>query len=780
MTAADVNEHMKRIAFVGTYVPRQCGIATFTNDLCEALGAMSLTRLVVPINDSPAGYDYSPTVRFTVDQNDLSSYRRAAQFLNINRVDAVSLQHEFGIFGGPAGSHVLALLAELRTPVVTTLHTVLSEPTAEQREVMKHLTRLSDRLVVMSRRGEEFLRDVYHVQPEKIDFIPHGIPDISFVDPSFYKDQFGVVGKSVILTFGLLGPSKGLESAIRALPAITKRFPDVVYLVVGATHPHVRREQGETYRAGLRRLARDLGVKDNVIFHNRYVETQELIEFIGAADLYFTPYLNEVQITSGTLAWAVGAGKAVVSTPYWHARELLADGRGVLVPFNDSEALAAAAISLLENESERQAMRKRAYMYARDMIWPKVGRAYLEAFERARAQRAERPRSTLGLPGRERLGDELPAVGLQHLHRLTDDTGLLQHAVFTVPSYVAGYCTDDNARALVLTVLLDELGESSADEIEDFATRYLAFLAYSFNTAAGRFRNFLGYAPRTWLEEIGSEDCHAQALWALGTLAGRARHWGMRAYGVHLFPTALSATTSFTSPRAWANTLLGIYEYRRWVSGDHAVQEVAKQLAERLVRSHADVQGPDWQWFEDRLTYANARLPHGLLAAGLAMSERSWIDLGLHTLDWLVGVQRPDGGHFVPIGSNGFFVRGQERARFDQQPVEAYTTVSACLEAFRITGDGRWHDEATRAFEWFLGRNDLGLPLCNPRTGGCHDGLHTDRVNANRGAESTLAYLLALVEMRLAEQPIVVTPKVEADGSFAPITMRERDARQPA
>ena len=773
-----MSEQIKRIAFVGTYIPRQCGIATFSHDLLGQLCSDLVACLAVPVNDCPEGYDYPPTVRFTIEQNDLSSYRRAAQFLNINHVDVVSVQHEFGLFGGPAGSHVLAMLADLRTPVVTTLHTVLRDASFDQRQVMEHLTRLSDRLVVMSQRGADILREVYRVPTERVEVIPHGIPDMSFVDPNFYKDQFGVTGKAVLLTFGLLGPGKGIEQVIRALPAVKARFPELVYLVVGATHPHVRREQGETYRMELRRLARELGVKDNVVFHNRFVETQELIEFIGAADIYVTPYLHEAQATSGTLAWAVGAGKAVVSTPYWHAQELLADGRGVLVPFRDPAALAAAIIGLIEDEPGRHAMRKRAYLYAREMMWPNVARAYLATFERARAQRAEQPRVTRGLPGREPLGEELPAVRLQHLRRLTDDTGLLQHAVFTVPCYAEGYCTDDNARALVLTVLLDELGECAGDEVEDLATRYLAFLAYAFDAAAGRFHNLLGYAPRAWQDEIGSDDCHGQALWALGTLAGRSRHWGSRAYGARLFGSALPATQLLTSPRAWAHALLGMDEYLRWLSEDRRVQAAARELAERLAQRYAATQTPDWPWFEDRLTYANARLPHGLLAAGRALCEHVWVDLGLQSLEWLVGVQRPDGGHFVPIGSNGFFVRGQERARFDQQPIEAYTTVAACLEAFRITGDGHWHDEATRAFEWFLGRNDLGLPLCNPRTGGCHDGLHPDRVNANRGAESTLAYLLALVDMRLAEQTIAAEPEGAAIRSSALALRRESDPRQ--
>ena len=740
-----------RVAFVGNYLPRRCGIATFTTDLCTALAGHAVECLAVAMNDCSERYDYPPPVRFTVEQNDLACYRRAAQFLN-NRVDVVSLQHEYGIYGGPAGSHVLTVLAELRARVVATLHTVLREPSPEQRKVLEHVGRLCDRVVVMSHRGAEFLRDVYGIPPEKIDFIPHGIPDFAFVDPSFYKEQFAVPGKSVLMTFGLLAPGKGLENVIRALPAIIARFPNVVYLVVGVTHPHVLHQQGETYRMSLRRLARDLGVEDHVVFHNRFVDQQELIEFLGAADIYVSPYQHEAQITSGTLAWAVGAGKAVVSTPYWYAQELLADERGVLVPFNDAAATAEAVNRLLENDVERNAMRKRAYLFAREMIWPNVARAYLESFARAREQRAQHSGLTRAFAPQPRMSDLLPEVQLQHLKRLTDGTGILQHARFAVPNYQEGHTTDDNARALVLMALLDELGELPADETEDLTTRYLAFVAYAFNAGARRFRNFLAYEPRHWPEEVGSDDCHGRALCGLGALVGRCNRPGLRGMAVDLFHSALPAALELSSPRAWAYTLLGIRDYLRWLAGDRAAEETGRKLADRLVTRFRESQRADWTWFEDSLTYGNACLPQALLVAGESLGQGHCTEIGLATLGWLMDVQRAPAGHFVSVGSNGFYTRGGDCARFDQQPIEACVSVSACLTAFRVTGDLRWHREAERAFEWFLGRNDLGLPLCDLRTGACHDGLCPDQVNANEGAESTLAYLLALAEMRLAAQ----------------------------
>lgn len=738
--------NIRRIAVIGNYLPRRCGIATFTTDLCESLAVAypDVSCFAIPVNDTPEGYAYPPRVRFELEQNELSSYQRAADFLNINNVDLVCVQHEYGIFGGPAGSHILALLRELRMALVTTLHTVLREPDEHQKQVLTELGRLSDRVVVMSRKAIEFLREIYGVPEEKIDFIPHGIPDVPFVDPNFYKDQFGLQGKIVALTFGLLSPNKGIEFVIRALPAVLERFPNVVYVVLGATHPHVRLREGESYRLSLERLARSVGVDDHVVFHNRFVSLEELVEFIGAADIYITPYLNPAQIVSGTLAYTVGAGKAVISTPYWYAQELLADGRGVLTPFRDSDALAAQMIRLLEDEAERHAMRKRAYLAGREMIWPRVAERYMETFRRARAERTFRPRRAFVAITLNQRASELPEVKLDHLAALTDDTGLLQHAVFTVPNYSAGYTTDDNARALEAAVLLEDTGQKLVS-----GARYLAFLWHAFDQARGRFHNELSY-DRRWLDEVGSEDCHGRALNALGLVLGRSRNPGLRGLAGRLFDMALPAVFDFTSPRACAFALMGIHHYLRRFPGDRAAQNAREALAQRLMTLWRTYSGPDWPWFENILAYSNAALPHGLLLAGQGMSRPDMVETALTALSWLLEVQRAGSDHFVPIGSNGFYPRGGLRARFDQQPIEAHVTVAACLEAWRVTADKRFKEEAQRAFEWFLGRNDLGLALYDAATGGCRDGLHPDRVNQNQGAESTLAFLLSLLEMRQA------------------------------
>ena len=745
---------IRHVAFIGNYLPRQCGIATFTTDLCESFAAQftDTTCIALPVNDIESGYPYPPRVRFELEEKNIDSYRSAADFLNINNVDLVCLQHEYGIFGGRAGSHILGLLRELRMPIVTTLHTVLREPDSDQRWVMEEIAALSDRLVVMSTRASEFMQEIYRVPAEKIDIIPHGIPDVPFVDPAFYKDHFGVEDQIVLLTFGLLSANKGIENVISALPAVLDRHPNVVYIVLGATHPHVRQHEGETYRLSLQRLAHEKGVEDRVLFYNRFVSLDELIKFIGAADIYITPYLSPAQISSGTLSYALGMGKAVISTPYWYAEEMLADGRGVLVPFRDPTALAESINHLLDNEAQRHAMRKRAYLFGRRMIWPEVARRYMETFERAREQRSQISRYLFTFRPLKKRPDELPLIKLDHLHRLTDSTGILQHAIFTIPNYAEGYTTDDNARALMVSVLLEELGNGAAF---DLASRYLAFLWYAFNPENGRFRNYMDYQHR-WLEERGSDDCHGRALWALGIVLGRSASLPLQGTATRLFEHALPAILDTTSPRAWAFALIGAHEYLRRFTGDRMVSQVRKELAARLLALYQAHATPDWCWFEDRLTYCNASLPHALLLCGEAIPDPAMSDTALKSLRWLADLQHAndENGHFVPVGTHGFFLKGGERARFDQQPVEAQAMVSACLEAYRITGDSFWRKEAERAFEWFLGRNDLNLSLYDPTTGGCRDGLHPDRANENQGAESTLAFLQALLELRLLENSL--------------------------
>ncbi len=743
----------RSIAFIGDFLPRRCGIATFTADICESITSEfpDSQCLVAAVNDRKEGYDYPSPVRFEITESDIDSYARAADFLNINRVEVLSVQHEFGIYGGAAGSHLLALLRAVRMPVVTTLHTVLSEPSHDQRSVMMQLDALSNRFIVMTEHGRTLLERTYKISPDKVDVIPHGVIDIPFIDPTFYKDQFNAVGKTVLLTFGLLSPNKGIEYAIAALPAIIEKNPNVVYLIVGATHPNLLVAEGEAYRRRLERMVADLNLTDYVVFHNRFVTKAELMEFIGAADIYITPYLNEAQITSGTLAYSFGAGKAVISTPYWHAKQLLDEERGILVPFADFQAIADGVNRFLSNPGLMAATRKHSWELGREMIWPVVARRFMESFERARTGAGMQERSVaFTAPVEETQFLQLPPLNLEHLNRMTDNTGIFQHAIYHIPNYAEGYCTDDNARAFILMLLLQE-NEKNAETngspwmLARLASTYLAFLWNAFNPETRRFRNFMSH-DRHWQERAGSEDSHARALWAMGVALGRSNDEGQRNIAASLFQRGLPTVDQFTSPRAWAFALLAIHEYLRPFAGDRYVTHMREVFTGRLLECHRVHSSEGWDWFEPSVAYDNAKLCHALISTGAESSNSEALEVGLSSLRWLLKSQTV-GGHFAPIGCHGFWTRGEEPARFDQQPLEAHAMVSACLEAFNVTADDFWRCAAQRCFRWFLGENDLGEALYDSVTGGCYDALLQDRPNENQGAESSLAFHLSHAEM---------------------------------
>jgi glycosyltransferase involved in cell wall biosynthesis len=738
------------VAVIGNYMPRQCGIATFTTDLVEGLSAEApdINCWAAVMNDKPEGYAYPDKVRFEINQNKLSDYSTASQFLNISQTDIVCVQHEYGIFGGLAGSHLLKLLGDLRMPVVTTLHTVLKNPSPDFRAVMCKLSDLSDKLVVMSHKASDFLKDIYAVPEDKIVIIHHGIPDTPFIDPSFYKDKFGVEGKKVLLTFGLLSPNKGIENVLQALPAVIEKHPDVTYIILGATHPHILKDHGDAYRIMLQQLVRKLNIGEHVIFQNRFVELNELCEFLGIADIYITPYLEEAQITSGTLAYAMGTGKAVISTPYWYATEMLAEDRGRIVPFRNPDAMAEQIIALLENDIERHAMRKRAYIFSRDAVWKEVSRKYLQVFREVQLGRIRnpRPRHSYVENIKAITNFELPEIKLDHLKAFTDDTGMLQHANHTIPDRSHGYCTDDNARALLVTAMGQKYLPANGLGLDCLSGHYLGFLLFAFNEQNGRFRNFMSYS-RQWLEEIGSEDAHGRALRSLGKAVAFLDNPGHLAMSTTLFNKALRAVENFHSPRAIAFSLVGMHAYLDKFSGDSDVRRIREILADRLFNQFANNAKKDWPWIENALNYANGKLPHALILSGHRMQRNDMIDMGLRSLTWLLAIQTED-QHFVPIGSNGWYQQGGPRARFDQQPLEANAMVEACVEAFNITRDKSWFDNAVMCFNWFLGHNDLNLPLYDPKTGGCRDGLMADGINQNEGAESSLAWLLSLMTLQ--------------------------------
>jgi glycosyltransferase involved in cell wall biosynthesis len=704
-----------------------------------------LETSVVVMTDAGRTYDYPPAVRLQIHDDTISDYVEAAEFLNKTRFALVSLQHEYGIFGGDAGRNIIELLSRLQMPIVTTLHTVLANPTPMQHDVMRQIIDASTKMIVMAQKGHELLRSVHDVPASKIEIISHGIPDSPFLETQHAKAKLGFVGKT-ILTFGLLSPSKGIEVVIDAMPAIIKSCPNAIYVILGATHPNLLRNEGEAYRESLTARVRELGIEKHVVFCNRFVDQTTLLEFISMCDVYATPYLNEMQMTSGTLAYSFGLGKAVVSTPYWHAKELLTDGRGVLVPFGDAEAIGREISSLLTDDVRRLAMRKRAYAASRSMTWAQTAKRYLAVFatahERARGK-ALHPISSDHAPAKVTV---IPEVRIGHFLSLCDNTGLLQHAVHSVADRAHGYCVDDNARALLLSSTLANSGETQLlSEIE--TTRFAAFIQHAWNLNTSRFRNFMSY-DRQWLEESGSEDSHGRTLWALAECVRHDTDRSRRRWAAALFKIALPVVERFSSPRAWAFTLLGLDAYCAQEAGDVAANGMRKLLADRLMGLFSASQGRGWLWFEDVLAYDNARLSQALIQTGTATHTPPYVEVGLQSLRWLMSCQTAPSGCFRPVGSQSFGKIRRKPDAFDQQPIEASATISACFAALRADDSEEWSLGARRAFDWFLGENDLQTALIDPDTGSCSDGLHPDRPNENNGAESALSYLLGLVETR--------------------------------
>lgn len=740
MPALDLND---AIVVVSTYPPRKCGIATYASDVVPAVRGNTEGRLrmaVAAINDPRDELDYPEEVRYIVRQHDEADYVRCAEFLNLQKVRVVSVQHEFGLFGGRDGAYVLDLMRELRCPVVTTLHTILQEPSEGQREAMNEIIVLSSLLVVMSQRAVEFLVEVYNAPREKIRFIHHGVPDIPLVEPDQYKGQFELEGRKLLLTFGLLGPGKGIEYALQALPPVVKKHPGLCYIVLGSTHPNILREEGESYRLSLQRLARDLRLQRNVLFSDQFVELPKLCEFLKASDFYITPYLNREQITSGTLAYAVGAGKPVISTPYWHAQELLADGRGVLVEFRDPDSISEALLRLLGDPAKVRGMRAAAYEYSRRMTWHEVGRHYLAVFREALSLarvRASMPdvsmRHTLPITG-------LPRFRPDHLIRMTDDTGLLQHARFGVPDRSHGYCTDDNARALVVASKYYDLFRDA--EAERLLGIYLSFVGYA-QRDDGQFHNLMGY-DRRFLDEVGGDDCYGRALWGLAYTMYR----GPSAFfdpAKELFEKALGNLGTLNL-RGRSYALLGLYYYLQcYPEAEDVVAKIAR-LAGLQQKTFAASARDDWPWFEEAVTYDNAVMPQSLLLACEVTGEERHRVTALTALDFLLEMCVKE-GRISLVGNDGWHVRGGQAASFDQQPIDAGGLVEACKVAYRLSGRKSYLRHMRMAFDWFLGVNDPGLALYNFRTGGCADGLLAGGLNSNQGAESTLCCLLALLTL---------------------------------
>jgi glycosyltransferase involved in cell wall biosynthesis len=730
----------KRVVFISSFPPRRCGIATFTSDLIASTAAAAggdFEPLVVTMR-ADNSLRYSDPVKFEIRQNVRSDYISAADYINFSHVDLVCVQHEFGLFGGEAGSYLSLLLRRLNPPIITTVHTVLNEPKPEYYRAMVDICDCSHSIVTMNERGVTMLQDIYGIPPQRIHLIPHGIPDLPFVDSNYYKGKFGLETRKAILTFGLIGKNKGIEVMLRAMPRIVAADPSAVYIVLGMTHPSVLRHDGESYRFSLHKLVRDLNLQNHVIFHNRFVDDDELHNFLCAADIYVTPYLGREQLTSGTLAFAVGTGKAVVSTPYWAAEELLADGRGKLVPFGDSAALAQEIIGILQDERLYYSLRRKAYEYGRSRTWPRAGQSYWDLF-----RETHMPVPLIGMgvsaPVDSLSHIEVPEPALDHLIRLTDDTGLFQHAKFTVAHRAHGYCTDDNARgAIAMARYFAQYPDPQALRLLD---TYLSFVMHAQNLD-GTFRNFLHF-DRRWYADEPAHDGLGRTLWALGAIMAGPPSPAYLSTVKDYFDQSVGHVQG-QAPRGMAYSILGMCDYLRQFPGASDIKRELELASETLVALYRQNRRGDWDWFEDILTYDNAVLPHALFAAGLTLDSSRYAEIALRTADFLLETTF-DGDHFSFVGCRGWYERGGTRAVFDQQPVEAASTVLMLRAAYDVTRDGKFLSLQRTAFDWFLGTNDLRVPLYDFRTKGCADGLMPGGVNGNQGAESMVSFLLSLL-----------------------------------
>ena len=731
----------KKVVFISSFSPRKCGIATFTSDLIEstALAAKGeFEPLVVAMRSEDHKYD--DPVKFEIRQNVKSDYICAADYINFSHVDVVSVQHEFGLFGGEAGSYLSLLLNRLKAPVITTLHTVLDDPSPSYYKSLVDICKASYRVITMNERGVSMLRDIYNIPTKKIKLIAHGIPDLPFVDSNYYKHKFGLVDRRTILTFGLLSKNKGIEVMLKAMPAIVKAEPSVIYIILGMTHPNVLKHEGESYRFGLQQMVKDLNLQEHVIFHNRFVDDKELHNFLCAADIYVTPYLNEKQLTSGTLSFAVGTGKAVVSTPYWAATELLADGRGKLVPFGDSQQMAREIVEILRKESLYYSLRRRAYEYGRSRTWPKIGQIYWKLFGSKR--KLPRISAKTKLSAAETISSiEVPEPSLDHLKKLTDDTGLYQHAKFTIPNREFGYCTDDNARAVIaVTRYYAQYPEPEALQLLD---TYLSFIIHS-QSSDGSIKNFMNF-DRTWFTNEPAHDAFGRVLWAFGIVIAKPPTPPYLSIAKDCFDKSVKLVQR-QLPRGMAYSILGMSDYLKQFPGAIDIKRQLELAADGLVRQYEESHYPDWQWFEEAMTYDNAVLPHAMYVAGLTLNNKRYTEVADITCEFLLE-NTFNGTHFSFIGCKGWYERGEKKATFDQQPIDAAGTVMMLRAAYEATQNEKFLTLQRKAFDWFLGQNDLHVPLYDFRTKGCNDGLTPDGVNTNQGAESTLSFLLSLLEM---------------------------------
>jgi len=729
-----------KIAYISTYPPRECGIATFNNNLLQAISHdtknVSADSFVVAMTDSENldEYEYPKEVKYTIRQENQKDYIRAADYINTSLADVCILEHEFGIFGGESGVYVLPMIARIKQPLITILHTILKDPSFMQLTIIREIAKYSAKVVVMSHRAVGFLTSIYGIPLDKIQLIEHGVPDLEKRDDNPVKNSLPFKNKKVLFTFGLLGRNKGLETVIEALPAIVAQNPDVMYVILGTTHPGVIKNSGEEYRDSLKRLARKLNVEDNLTFINKFVSEEELFDYLTAADMYITPYLNEAQITSGTLSYAVGSGAAVISTPYWHAQELLADNRGRLFDFKDSATLSQIVNELFEEPSRLAQLKRNAYEYGKHLRWPNTGKVFIAALYDAISEAKTKQDETRPIID----PDMMPAFSMAHIQRLTDDTGIVQHAKYGIPNLKEGYCLDDNARALIMAILAYQQNKSKV--ALELLPVYLSYIQYM-QLDNGNFRNFLSF-KREYLDEVGTEDSFGRTIWSLGYLINNAPNNSYREFAKDLFLKSIPHFAELHHLRGLGNTIIGVSSYLKAHPYDEGMINEMNKLAEPLKAAYRKTKSEDWHWFEDKMTYDNAILPLALLSHYETTRDAESLEIAMQSMQFL-DEKTLDKGYLNPVGNDGWLYKGKEMAIYDQQAIETMAMVLMYFKAYQVSHDRQYIKKMYLSYQWFLGENSLRLPLYDYETKGCGDGLQTYGVNRNQGAESTLAYWIS-------------------------------------
>jgi glycosyltransferase involved in cell wall biosynthesis len=733
-----------KIAYISTYPPRECGIATFNNNLMRAIGSnfpnrknLSDNGFVVALNDSEDlhEYEYPEEVKYVIRQNHQKDYIRAANYINTSTADVCIMEHEFGIYGGESGIYILPLINRLEKPLISILHTILKDPSYVQRIIIREIAEQSSKIIVMSKRAVEFLTTIYDIPVEKIQIIEHGVPDVEAPEDNPVKNLSQFKNHRVLLTFGLISRNKGLETVIQALPKIVEKNPDVVYVILGNTHPGVIKNSGEEYRDSLKSLAAQLGVSKNLAFINKFVSEEELVNYLTACEVYVTPYLNEAQITSGTLSYAVGSGAAVVSTPYWHAQELLDHNRGRLFDFKDSEALADIVNELLEQDRILQELKQNAYEYGLHLRWPVTGAEFIKV-----AQEASRNHDFSDKILRNSIVDPeiLPKFSLTHVVRLTDDTGIVQHAKYGIPNLKEGYCLDDNARALIMALMAYQRNKSK--EAFELLPVYLSYIHYM-QTEDGNFRNFLSFS-RQYLDEVGSEDSFGRTIWALGHLISCAASNSYREFALEIFQRSVPHFKALKHLRGMGNTIIGIALYLQAFPSDEGMVRELDELTKPLIEAYEKHRDIDWHWFEEKMTYDNAILPLALLHSGEITGNERAKEIALESMAFLDKLTLSN-GYLSPVGNEGWYHKGGPFPIYDQQAIETMAMVLMHFQAYQTFRKPEYIEKMFLCYKWFLGENTLRAPLYDHETKGCCDGLLPTGINRNQGAESTLAYLIS-------------------------------------